>query len=75
MSGFVLLMTLACSDSREPVRVEEPKRAVKPEVTADTARDLIANAPELGDYQFTDAAYSLPLKRSVMRAWGGTLMP
>jgi hypothetical protein len=59
---LALLVLTACGQSPP----ETPKRPAPPQVTVDSARDLIADAPELSDYQFTDAAYSLPMKRSMM---------
>jgi len=42
--------------------------AQHPAITPAQAKDLIAGAPEFGDYQFTNAAVTIPLKRSAMRA-------
>jgi hypothetical protein len=42
-------------------------RAIAPP-TVQQAHDLLAAAPELGDYQFTNASYTLPVKKSARNA-------
>jgi hypothetical protein len=57
------------SNTPPPAAKEQPAQpAQHPAPTPTQAKDLIANAPEFGDYQFTNAAVTIPLKRSAMRA-------
>ena len=71
----LLAASLVCTSCKEkdgagstppPATKEQP--AQHPALTPAQAKDLIANAPEFGDYQFTNAAVTIPLKRSAMRA-------
>ncbi len=66
------LLLAACEGKIErtsaPQTSTATPQAAHPAVTAAQAKDLIANAPEFGDYQFTNAAVTIPLKRSSMRA-------
>lgn len=60
------LLFLACSAEQPATTTtvaEKPKAAPPP--TAQQARELIANAPDFGEFEFTDAAYSLPMERSI----------
>ncbi len=45
---------------------EKPKPQIPPPPTATAAKDLIANSSDFSEYQFTNAAYTLPMKRSAM---------
>jgi hypothetical protein len=56
------------SGTPEPSATKEQQPAQHPAITAAQAKDLLAGAPEFGDYQFTNAAVTIPLKRSAMRA-------
>src|SRR5688572_2713464 len=68
---FILLLLLAIACGGEaPVR-QTPKAAEPPPLpppTVDEAKYLIANSPEFSEYQFTNAAYTLPLQQSAMNA-------
>jgi hypothetical protein len=58
-------------ESAEATATTTATVAAKPSLpppTADAARALIAASPEFSEYQFTNAAYTLPMKRSAMNA-------
>lgn len=64
----LVLIVLACNGGEKPVTTSaapaKPKSPAPP--TAAAAKDAIANSSEFSEYQFTNAAYTLPLKRSAM---------
>jgi len=63
-AAALLLLVLACS---KPAPPPAPKREALPAPpTAAAAQELIANAPEFGDYQFTNAAFTFAQKKPVM---------
>jgi hypothetical protein len=66
-SLLVTLLVLACGgESPQPATTSSAPPAAPPPPTADQARTLIAAAPEFGDFEFTNAAFTLPLQRSAM---------
>lgn len=64
---LVLLVLVACKQAEAPAAAPA-KPATPPPPTAAQAKELIAGAPEFGDYQFTNAAVTIPLKKSAMRS-------
>lgn len=61
---FITMFIVACS---KPEPAPQPKKEALPTPpTAAAAQELIANAPEFGDYQFTNAAFTFAQKKSVM---------
>jgi hypothetical protein len=62
-----LLFVAACS-SETPVATTstEASKPSTPPPTAEQARELVANAPELAEYEFTNAAISIPVAESSM---------
>ncbi|MDQ3282171.1 MAG: hypothetical protein M3Q69_12245 [Acidobacteriota bacterium] len=61
------VLAVACSKEAPPpttTAAEAPKAGPAP--TAQQARDLIANAPEFGEHEFTNAAVSIPVSGAVM---------
>lgn len=62
----LLLLVLACAGEKPPAAPAKPAPALPPPPTAEQARAIIADSPELGEYQFTNAAYSLPMQRGMM---------
>jgi hypothetical protein len=71
---LLLAAALVCVSCKEkkgagtpaPPAKEQPA-AQHPAITPAQAKELIAGAPEFGDYQFTNAAVTIPLKRSALR--------
>ena len=66
--SFALLLALACG-GQEPATTQtaaaQPSPPpLPPPPAADAARDLVARSPEFSEYQFTFAAYSLPMQQS-----------
>jgi len=59
-----LLLLFACAKPEAPPAPAKP--AAPPPPTVAAAQELIANAPELGDYQFTRAAFTFATKKSSM---------
>lgn len=67
LAGLLLVLLAACShEAPAPAAPEKP--AAPPPPTAAQAREVIANAPELGEFEFTHAAYSLPIEKSMRHA-------
>lgn len=67
LSLMLVLLTFACGgESPQPATPSTTPPAAPPPPTADAARTLIATSPEFGDFEFTNAAYTLPLQRSAM---------
>lgn len=61
------VLAVACGgESPQPATTSSAPPAAPPPPTADQARTLIAAAPEFGDFEFTNAAFTLPLQRSAM---------
>lgn len=63
---LVVLFLAACAKQEAPAPAPAPPKA--PALTVAQAKELLANAPELGEYQFTNAAVTLPMKQSQMNA-------
>jgi hypothetical protein len=60
----ISLLVLACAKPEPP---PQPKKAaLPPPPTAAAAQELIANAPDFGDYQFTNAAFTFARTKSLM---------
>lgn len=62
-----LLLLAACSNEPAPpttTAVEQPKAPPAP--TAAEARELIANSPAFSEYEFTNAAVSIPVSGAAM---------
>jgi hypothetical protein len=72
VSGLLLLLMMGCGGERVAQRAETSTggiaRAPLAAPTAEEAKTLIANSAEFSEYQFTNAAYTLPLQRSAMNA-------
>ncbi|HEX7149870.1 MAG TPA: hypothetical protein VF618_00160 [Thermoanaerobaculia bacterium] len=68
MKRIALLLALltACGGEQPAAPPPEPAKPQPPTVAE--AQQLLANAPEFGEYEFTNAAYSLPLTRGAMSA-------
>ena len=61
------LISLACGSPTPSITIKEaPAPPAPPPPSIEQATTIITSAPELSDYQFTRAAYSLPMKRSAM---------
>ena len=73
---LVLLSLVACGPSAETstsstaatASSSQPQKAKLAAPKDDEAKRLIADSPEFSDYQFTNAAYTLPMKKSAMNA-------
>jgi len=62
--AFCISLLLACS---KPAPSPQPKKEALPTPpTVAAATELIANAPEFGDYQFTNAAFTFAQKKPAM---------
>lgn len=61
----ILLLLAACSRETPPP-AEAPKAQLPAPPTAAAAKELIANSAELGDFEFTNAGYSLPMDRKAL---------
>lgn len=69
--AIALLLCAACSSetpapANDTVPPEPGKAAAGPPPTAEQARELIAGAPDLAEFEFTNAAVSIPVAGSVM---------
>lgn len=62
---IVIALLAACSKPEAPVEAKKSAPLPAPPTVAQ-AQDLIANAPEFGDYKFTNAAFTIAQKKSVM---------
>jgi hypothetical protein len=61
------LFVVACSGDEKPIQQSAPAQpAAPPPPSAQQARDLIANSPDFGDYEFTNAGYTLPVSGAAM---------
>lgn len=62
------LLVVACggNETAQQTTTTAPAPARPAPPTADQAREIIAGAAEFGDFEFTNAGYSLPLQRSMM---------
>jgi len=61
--AFCILLC-ACSKPEPPAAPAKPALPAPPTVAA--AQSLLENAPELGDYQFTNASFTIAQKKSAM---------
>jgi hypothetical protein len=65
---LLMLMIAACAKQEAPVA---PAAVSKPALAApnvDAARSLLDRSAEFSEYEFTNAAYTLPMKKSAMNA-------
>ena len=65
---FVIALLLVACGQEQPATTTTTQ-ITAPQMTppgADDARKIIESSPELGDFQFTDAGYSLPVSHSTM---------
>ncbi|HEV7922815.1 MAG TPA: hypothetical protein VGR02_18670 [Thermoanaerobaculia bacterium] len=60
----IVLLAVACGGNNE--RKPPAKPSTPPTPAAAAAKELIASSPEFGDYQFTDAAVTIPITRGAM---------
>lgn len=60
--ALLALLLVACAG--EPPAVEKPKAPPPRPPTAAEARELIAGSGALGEFEFTEAAVSLPMQRA-----------
>lgn len=63
---LLALLAAACGGAPEQKKGLTPPAKTPPPPALAQAKELIANSPEFSEYQFTKAAYTLPLKRSAM---------
>lgn len=69
---FALLVAatlIACNGSSHETKPAAPAAAAKPSApppTTDEAKTLLANSAEFSEYEFTHAAYTLPLSKAAM---------
>ena len=65
----VLLLLAACNSEQPPIadsQSAKAKPATPPMPSAQEARDLIANSAEFGEYEFTNAGFTLPVSGAAM---------
>jgi hypothetical protein len=64
----LVVIGLACHGGEKPITTStapaKPKSPPPPSAAA--AKDIIANSSDFSEYQFTNAAYTLPMKKSAM---------
>ncbi|MEA2569028.1 MAG: hypothetical protein QOI24_1029 [Acidobacteriota bacterium] len=64
---LVVLMIVACSKTEAPApKVAAPAKPALAAPTTDAARELVTTSGEFSQYEFTNAAYTLPLRKSAM---------
>ena len=69
MSAFLVLLLLSCGgEAPPPATTTTAPPPAPPPPTVEQAATILSTAPELSDYQFTRAAYSLPTNRAMMNA-------
>lgn len=62
----MLLLLAACSGEQPAPQAEVPaKPKTPPPPTVAQAREILANAPELGEFEFTHAGFSLPMDKAL----------
>lgn len=66
--AVVALVCLSCGGGETPSTstVSKPKAKTPPPPTAAEAKTIIENSQDWSEYQFTNAAYTLPMKKSAM---------
>jgi len=62
---LIAFTLLAC---QAPKSAEKPAPPPAPKITLEQAKAILPDAPELGEHQFTNAAVTLPMKKSLMNA-------
>jgi len=66
---WIVLLLAACAKQEAPApSTTSAAPPPPPALTVAQAKELIANAPEFGEYQFTNAAVTLPMKKPQMNA-------
>ena len=65
---FVIALLLVACGQEQPATTTTAQTTAPqmPPPSAGDARKIIESSPELGDFQFTDAGYSLPVSHSTM---------
>jgi hypothetical protein len=63
---LVLLLAACGGESPQPATTSSVPPAAPPPPTAEQTRALIAGSAEFGDFEFTNASYTLPLQRTAM---------
>lgn len=66
---LILLFTAACTSEKPAIADAEaakPKPATPPPPTAAQARELIAGSADFGEYEFTNAGFTLPVSGAAM---------
>jgi len=66
MIAIALLLAACSREETVTTTTVAPKPAAPPPPSADDARKVIQASMELGEYEFTDASYSLPIAGSMM---------
>lgn len=62
---FILLLWIACGgEAPAPTTTAAPPAPAPP--SPEEAQSIVSTAPDFSDYQFTRAAYSLPVSRAAM---------
>jgi len=64
LAALVLITACAKQETLAPPAHTMPPLPTPP--TAEQAQAIIASSPEFSEYQFTNAAYSLPMQRAMM---------
>ncbi|HWW60845.1 MAG TPA: hypothetical protein VN181_05695 [Thermoanaerobaculia bacterium] len=66
--AIALLFAAACANETPAPPPTHTMPALPPPPTAEEARAIVESSPEFSEYQFTNAAYSLPMQRAMMNA-------
>jgi hypothetical protein len=65
---LLAILAITCGGEAPQQPATTSAQPIPPPPTADQARTLIAGSPEFGDFEFTNAAYTLPLQPKAMNA-------
>lgn len=68
MKRLLAMAVLLAACGAEPPAPPAPKPTIPPPPTAAQARELIANAGVFGEFEFTNAGYSLPMEKALRHA-------
>jgi len=66
MKRILIVLLLAACTKVEPAPVVKKTTKSMPVPTAEQARELVTTSGEFSQYEFTNAAYTLPMKKSLM---------
>ena len=65
-AALIALLLIACAKPEAPKDAASTTKPAPPLPTAEQAKEIVANSSDFGEYQFTNAAVTLPMKKSAM---------